>query len=129
MAEPAKRRGARDTASPVGGPDAERGAQGHVCTVAFCPICLAVTAVQPLKPDAVEHLLNAGREFLLDEFSIADAYLATVLNWTRAVPIDLAKWPNVKAYHGRIRKRPSIARAWDEELALYTEEQARSKAA
>ena len=31
----------------------------------FCPICLAVTAVQPLKPDVVEHLLNAGREFLL----------------------------------------------------------------
>ena len=71
----------------------------------------------------------AGREFLLDTFSIADAYLATVLNWTRAVPIDLAKWPNVKAYHSRIRKRPSIARAWDEELALYTEEQARHKAA
>ena len=31
----------------------------------FCPICLAVTAVQPLKPEAIEHLLNAGREFLL----------------------------------------------------------------
>jgi glutathione S-transferase len=71
----------------------------------------------------------AGREFLLDEFSVADAYLATVLNWTRAVPIDLATWPNVKAYHSRLRKRPSVARAWEEELALYNEEQARSKAA
>src|SRR4249919_3232138 len=28
----------------------------------------------------------AGREFLLDTFSIADGYLCTVLNWTRAVP-------------------------------------------
>ena len=37
----------------------------QVCTVGFCPICLAVTAVQPLKPEAIEHLLNAGREFLL----------------------------------------------------------------
>jgi glutathione S-transferase len=71
----------------------------------------------------------SGREFLLDTFSIADAYLCTVLNWTRAVPIDLAKWPNVKAYHSRMRKRPSIVRAWDEELALYAEEEARSKAA
>ena len=52
-----------------------------------------------------------------------------MLNWTRAVPIDLARWPNVKAYHSRMRKRPSIARAWEEELALYTEEQARNKAA
>jgi len=71
----------------------------------------------------------AGREFLLDQFSIADGYLCTVLNWTRAVPIDLARWPAVKGYHSRMRKRPSIARAWEEELALYTEEQARSKAA
>jgi hypothetical protein len=39
--------------------------EGQVCAVGFCPICLAVTAVQPLKPEAVEHLLNAGREFLL----------------------------------------------------------------
>ena len=71
----------------------------------------------------------ADRAFLLDAFSVADAYLCTILNWTRAVPIDLARWPNVKAYHSRMRKRPSIARAWEEELALYTEEQARSKAA
>src|SRR3954451_13078512 len=36
-----------------------------------------------------QHL--SGRQFLLEEFSIADAYLCTVLNWTRAVPIDLAR--------------------------------------
>jgi hypothetical protein len=41
------------------------GTGDQVCTVGFCPICLAVTAVQPLKPEAIEHLLNAGREFLL----------------------------------------------------------------
>ena len=38
---------------------------GHVCNVAFCPIGLALTAVQPLKPEVVEHLLVAGREFFL----------------------------------------------------------------
>jgi hypothetical protein len=36
-----------------------------VCSVAMCPICLAVTAVQPLKPEVIEHLLVAGREFFL----------------------------------------------------------------
>src|SRR4051812_13215976 len=41
----------------------------------------------------------AGREFLTDQFTIADAYLCTVLNWTRAVPIELSNWPNLKAYH------------------------------
>ena len=70
-----------------------------------------------------------GREFVLDSFGIADAYLTTVLNWTRAVPIDLSKWPAVKDYHSRMRKRPSIARAWTEEVALYAEEEAKAKAA
>jgi hypothetical protein len=66
MAEPAKGGERRGTASgDHGGPEPEARDRGHVCTVGFCPICLAVTAVQPLKPDAVEHLLNAGREFLL----------------------------------------------------------------
>lgn len=37
----------------------------HVCNVAFCPIGLALTAVQPMKPDVVEHLLVAGRELFL----------------------------------------------------------------
>ena len=37
---------------------------GHVCNVAFCPIGLALTAVQPLKPDVVEHLLARGPRVL-----------------------------------------------------------------
>jgi hypothetical protein len=38
---------------------------GHVRNVAFCPIGLALSAVQPMKPEVVEHLLVAGREFFL----------------------------------------------------------------
>jgi hypothetical protein len=67
MAEAAKRSRARKAAPSRSEPGASEShaAGGQVCTVGFCPICLAVTAVQPLKPEAVEHLLNAGREFLL----------------------------------------------------------------
>jgi glutathione S-transferase len=71
----------------------------------------------------------AGRDYLLDRFSVADAYLFTVLNWNIATPVDLARWPAVKAYYNRMRGRPSIARALAEEHALYAEEQARHKAA
>ncbi|RXH16747.1 glutathione S-transferase [Bradyrhizobium guangzhouense] len=71
-----------------------------------------------------------GREFLLDHFSVADAYLATVINWTMATPpIELARWPNVKAYYERLRHRPSFARAVAEEFELYKAEQARRKVA
>ena len=44
-----------------------------VCTVAFCPICMAVTATQGSSPDAVEHLLNAAREFFLAARAVIDA--------------------------------------------------------
>jgi len=70
-----------------------------------------------------------GREFLLDRFSIADAYLFTVLNWKIAVPVDLAKWPAVLDYYRRMKARPSVARALSEEHALYAEEQKRKQAA
>ena len=70
-----------------------------------------------------------GREFLLDRFSVADAYLFTVLNWKIATPVDLKKWPAVEAYYRRLKKRPGIARALSEEHALYAEEVKRHKAA
>jgi glutathione S-transferase len=79
--------------------------------------------------DYLENYLK-DREFLLDHFSVADAYLVTVINWTMATPpIELAKWPTVKAYYERLRTRPSIARAIGEEFKLYQAELARHKAA
>ncbi len=70
-----------------------------------------------------------GREFLLEHFTVADAYLYTVLNWSMATPVDLERWPALRDYHARLRQRPSIARAFDEELALYKAELARHQAA
>ena len=79
--------------------------------------------------DYLENYLK-DREFLLDHFSVADAYLVTVINWTMATPpIELAKWPTVKAYYERLRTRPSIARAIGEEFKLYQAELVRHKAA
>jgi glutathione S-transferase len=71
-----------------------------------------------------------GREFVLDHFSVVDAYLTTVLNWSIATPmIDFGKYPAVKDYLERMRKRPSVAKALAEEFALYQAEIARHKAA
>jgi glutathione S-transferase len=43
-----------------------------------------------------------------DQFSIADAYLFTVLCWTRHVKLDLAPWPPVVDYMERVGSRPSV---------------------
>jgi glutathione S-transferase len=67
----------------------------------------------------------SGREFLLDRFTIADAYLATVLNWAAATGVNLKQWPQVSDYHQRMLKRPSVAKAVGEEFAMYQQEQAR----
>lgn len=61
----------------------------------------------------------AGREYVLDRFSVVDAYLVTVLGWSIVTPIDLTKWPALMAYVTRLRERPSVARALAEELPLY----------
>ena len=71
-------RGPKVGAVPDPGPTAARDddASGHgttTCPVAWCPVCFAVTAVQPVKPEAVEHLLKAGAEFFLALRSLIDA--------------------------------------------------------
>ena len=71
----------------------------------------------------------AQREFLLDAWSVADAYLTTVLNWHRATGVDLARWPVVQAYFECMCARPATAKAIAEETALYAEELRRHRAA
>lgn len=56
-----------------------------------------------------KHLAN--REFILDQFSSADAYLFTVINWCPYLGIDLKAWPHLAAFHQRLSARPSIVKA------------------
>jgi len=59
-----------------------------------------------------------GREWLLDHFTVADAYLAVVMNWAQFVNLDLAPYPGIQAFLDRAKARPSVAKAMGEELAL-----------
>lgn len=51
-----------------------------------------------------DHLLGGG-------FTVADAYLFTVLGWCRIVGIDLGRWPTLQSYHTRIAQRPAVQAA------------------
>lgn len=53
-----------------------------------------------------------GRDYLLGErFTVADAYLFTVLNWTGFTGIDLAPWPPLQAFQARVGSRPAVRQA------------------
>jgi glutathione S-transferase len=69
-----------------------------------------------------------GRQYLLDSFSVADAYLFAVLNWSSVTPVDLAPWSAITAYRARLLDRPGVARAAAEERTLYGKELARHAA-
>lgn len=63
----------------------------------------------------IEQQLGAQPFLMGDQFTVADAYLVTVLNWTKAAGIDLGKWPALKDYRVRLRERPSVAAALEAE--------------
>lgn len=54
----------------------------------------------------------AGKSYLLGEqFTVADAYLFTVLSWAKHIKLDLAQWPNLYAYQARVAARPKVQAA------------------
>jgi len=69
------------------------------------------------------------RAFLLDRFTVADAYLFTVLNWTAPTAVDLGRWPAIETYHKGMRTRPNVERAVQFEFARYKAELARGQTA
>jgi glutathione S-transferase len=50
-------------------------------------------------------------------FGIADAYLFTVLRWTRLFDIDLNEWPALTRFQARVDQRPAVKAALAVELA------------
>ena len=61
----------------------------------------------------------AGKHYLAgDNFSVADGYLFTVVNWSSKVGIDLSNLPNVQAHHARVGARPAVQTAMKAEGLL-----------
>ena len=58
--------------------------------------------------DHIEPVL-AKQPFLMgDTFTIADAYLFTILSWAKLLKVDLARWPAITSYLQRVGARPSV---------------------
>lgn len=65
--------------------------------------------------DFVAQALN-GRTYLTgDAFTIADAYLFTILNWRKALRFDLDRWPGVQQFQDRVAALPPVREAMQQE--------------
>jgi glutathione S-transferase len=60
--------------------------------------------------DKQDYLLGA-------QFTVADAYLFTVMRWTKVFAIDLNTWPSIASYMQRVGARPAVVAALDAETA------------
>jgi glutathione S-transferase len=64
--------------------------------------------------DFAAHAL-VDREYLMGTYTVADAYLFTVLRWMPRLGLDLSAWPLLKDYIARIAARPAVKTALKEE--------------
>jgi len=53
----------------------------------------------------------ATQDFIAGDYSVADAYAFTILNWVNFFSISIAPYPSLKAYLARIGARPAVQAA------------------
>ncbi len=61
--------------------------------------------------DTLSHKLGSRPYLMGGKFTVADAYLFTILNWTNLFKIDMDKWPKLKDYMARVAARPAVKEA------------------
>jgi len=60
-----------------------------------------------------------GQPYLMGaSFTVADAYLFTVLSWTAHLNVDLSNWPVLKEYLARVAGRPAVRQTLADEGLL-----------
>ncbi|CAG8998972.1 MAG: Glutathione S-transferase GST-6.0 [Candidatus Celerinatantimonas neptuna] len=71
----------------------------------------ASTTILSKRLNWLKERLEAQSFLTGEQFTIADAYLFTVLNWAKLVDFDLTPWPVLISYLERIAKRPAVQQA------------------
>jgi glutathione S-transferase len=79
----------------------------------------------PARFDWLDKQLQ-GKDYLMGKtFTVADAYLFTILNWSNGLKLDLGKWSNIRSYLARVAARPKVREAMKAE-GLIKEEKERA---
>lgn len=58
--------------------------------------------------DHIEGHLKSHPYLMGETFSVADAYLFTILGWADLHKVDLSAWPQIQAFRQRVAARPKV---------------------
>lgn len=59
----------------------------------------------------IESILARQPYLMGEHFSVADAYLFVVTNWSRVIKLDLSEFPALLAFQKRVAERPAVQEA------------------
>ncbi|WP_275248716.1 glutathione S-transferase family protein [[Pseudomonas] carboxydohydrogena] len=65
----------------------------------------------------IEDKMLRGPWVMGEAYTVCDPYLFTVSNWAKSDGVDLAEFPKVAAHRERMKQRPAVQKALDEEKA------------
>ncbi|AWM87648.1 glutathione transferase GstA [Microvirga sp. 17 mud 1-3] len=78
----------------------------------------AVHTKLALRFGFMEERLGTSPYLAGDDFTVADAYAFTILNWSHMLNVDLGPFPRLRAYLDRIASRPAVREAMQAEGLL-----------
>ena len=58
--------------------------------------------------ELIAKTLDAQPYLMGSTFTVADAYLFTILNWAPMLKVDLAPWPALQQFQARVAARPAV---------------------
>lgn len=68
----------------------------------------ALLALFERRSDWLASTLDDGPFLMGPDYTIADAYLFTILNWTSVLGVSMDRWPSLCDYMARIADRPAV---------------------
>jgi glutathione S-transferase len=65
----------------------------------------------------IESKMLRGPWVMGEAYTICDPYLFTIGNWAKADGVDLSEFPKMTAHRERMKQRPAVQKALDDEMA------------
>jgi len=85
----------------------------HAFWVPSCPDQWKTTLKESLskKFDFLSEHFKTNKFLMGNQFTVADAYLFTILSWAPHVNLDLSKWPKLMGFVEAVKTRPATVAA------------------